>query len=99
MESDNPSRSRLDRLLDRAVDRADDIHDAAGENAEAINAFRHPDPALSGHQVYTGHVAHDHPQPQGQPMNDMIGSTVVVTVAALAGIRRWMEHQRKEHEP
>jgi hypothetical protein len=99
MEGDNPSRSRLDRLLDRAVDRADDIHDAAGENAEAITAFRHPDPALSAHQAYTGHAARDHPQPQGPPVNDMVGSTVVVTVAALAGIRRWMEHQRKEHEP
>jgi hypothetical protein len=99
MESDNPSRSHLDRLLDRALDRADDIHDAAGENAEAITAFRHPDSALPAHQAYTGHAGRDHPQPQGQPVNDMVGSTVVVTVAALAGIRLWLEHRRKEHEP
>ncbi len=99
MESDNPSRSRLDRMLDRALDRADDIHDSAGETAEAITAFRHPDPALSAHQAYAGHVTHDHPQPQGPPVNDMVGSTVVVAVAALAGLRHWIEHGRKEHEP
>jgi hypothetical protein len=99
MESDDPSRSRLDRLLDRALDRADDIHDSAGETAESITAFRHPDPAISGHQAYTGHVTRDHPQPQGQPVNDMVGSTVVVAVAALAGLRHWIEHRRKEHEP
>jgi hypothetical protein len=33
----------MDRLLDRALDRPDDIHDAAGQTAESITAFRHPD--------------------------------------------------------
>jgi hypothetical protein len=84
----------MDRLVDRALDRSDDIHDAAGQTAEAITAFRHTDPSLSGH-TYTGHAAHDYPQPPGQPTCDMAGSIVVMTVAALAGLRYLAEHQRK----
>jgi hypothetical protein len=99
MGSDDPSRSRLDRMLDRAIDRTDDIHDSAGQTAESIAAFRHPDSPGSGYQAHTGHVAIDQSQPPGQPVNDMVGSTVVVAVAALAGLRHWIEHRRKEHEP
>ena len=97
MESDRPG-SRLDRLLDGMVDGADDLHDASGNTAEAIDQIFRGGGTPSGHNTYTGHQGHDQPQPLGTTANDAVGANVILLAAAATGVRHMIVHHRRDHE-
>lgn len=100
METDDPAESRLDKLLAKAVEGADDLHDGVGNMAESVFDFRQsphgPAGELVGHQ---GHVGHE-PQPPDAPgISDAVGSAVIVGVTALTFARHWFGHHRKDDQP
>ena len=100
-DGDKPYRRRLDRFLDKAFEDADDMADAAGHIGEAIDADLRGTPGPSGHpRSYhaTTSAAHDHPQPPGPGVSDMIGSIAVTGVAAVTAIRYALPERRKEHQ-
>jgi hypothetical protein len=88
-------------LMGKAFEDADDMSDAAGHIGEAIDADLRGTPGPSGHpRSYhaTTSAAHDHPQPPGPGVSDMIGSIAVTGVAAVTAIRYALPDRRKEHQ-
>jgi hypothetical protein len=92
-DGDDPAESRLDRLLKKATEGADDLHDGVGNAAEAVYDFNlHPPGgghALEGHPVYEPHA------PDGPAVTDIVGGVTLVGVAVLAGARHWLSDRRK----
>lgn len=102
MESDNPAKSRLDRLFDEALKEGDDFSDAAGHMGAAIEADVHSGPGPSGHpgsyHATTG-SAPDHPASPDPGVSDAVGSMAIVGVAAALAIRHALSGLWKEHKP
>jgi hypothetical protein len=98
MDDDEPSRSRLDRFIDKAFEDADDLHDGVGDIGEAIDNLRSA-PAASGHSpshdAYTVAVHDRPPPPPGPGVSDVVGSIAITGVAALAGVRRALSSLQK----
>jgi hypothetical protein len=95
LEGDDPAESRLDRLLRKATEGADDVHDAVGSTAEAVHDFNLRDPGLGSGHAYEGHAAYEPAPPAGPVFSDLVGGTALVGVALLTGARRWL---RDRHE-
>jgi hypothetical protein len=100
MEGDKPSRSPLDRFVDKAVEDADDVSDGIGHIGEAINADLRSGPGPSGNpRSYhaTTSAVHDHPPPPGPGVSDVVGSITITGVAAVAAIRHVLS-ERKDRQ-
>jgi hypothetical protein len=95
MEGDDPAESRLDRLLRKATEGADDVHDAVGSTAEAVHDFNLRDPGPGSGHAHEGHAAYEPAPPAGPVFSDLVGGTALVGVALLTGARRWL---RDRHE-
>jgi hypothetical protein len=98
MENDNPAERRINRFIDKAVEEADDVHDAMGHIGGAFQADFSPEANSpgpgSGHHSYT---VHDTPAPPEDPgMNDAIGNVTVVAVVAAVGVRHLLAHRRRK---
>jgi hypothetical protein len=98
MESDDPAERRINRFIDKAVEEADDVHDAMGHIGGAFQADFSPEASSpgpgSGHHSYT---VHDSPAPPEDPgMSDAIGNVAVVAVVAAVGIRHMLTHLRRK---
>jgi hypothetical protein len=98
MENDNPAERRINRFIDKAVEEADDVHDAMGHIGGAFQADFSPEANSpgpgSGHHSYT---VHDTPAPPEDPgMNDAIGNVAVVAVVAAVGVRHLLAHRRRK---
>jgi hypothetical protein len=98
-EDDDAQENRADKLLRKMFEHADDVHDQAGEVAETIHSFRHPDAGpASQPAAYHGVAVSERPPSEGMSVNDAVGSIAIVAVAAAAGIRRLMTHRPEGRE-
>jgi hypothetical protein len=79
-----------------------DVSDGIGHIGEAIDADLRSGLGPSGHpRSYhaTTAAAHDHPQPPGPAVSDVVGSVAVTGVATIVAIRHALSELRKEHQP
>ena len=95
MERDDPAESRLDRLLRKATEGADDLHDAVANTAESVHDFNLPGSAPSSGHAYEGHAAYEPTPPTSPGFSDLVGGTALVGVAIVTGAQQWFRDRRK----
>jgi hypothetical protein len=92
--------SILDSLLDEAVEGGDDLHDGAADNSQAVGNFflRGAGPTNADLPQHPGHPAYVPTPAQGFNTGEAVGSTLIVAVAAMTGIRHLINSHRRDHE-
>jgi hypothetical protein len=92
MEGDESGEGLLDRLLNKATEGADDLHDTVGNAAETVHDLRLPGPAPGGGHVHEVHPVQEPAPSAGPAVSDLFGSAALVGVALLTGIRYGARH-------
>jgi hypothetical protein len=92
IEGDESGEGLLDRLLNKATEGADDLHDAVGNAAETVHDLRLPGPAPGGGHVHEVHPVQEPAPPAGPAVSDLFGSVALAGVALLTGIRYGVRH-------
>jgi hypothetical protein len=99
-EEENSASRKAGRALDAMMERGDDLHDAVGNETETANDFfmRGTGPTNADLPQHPGGPAYVPVHSQGINAGDAVGGTVILTAAALTGIRHIINSHRKERE-
>ncbi|MBO0801771.1 MAG: hypothetical protein J2P25_01670 [Nocardiopsaceae bacterium] len=96
-EKDDPSESRIGRAFDSFLEDADDGYDASGSVGAAIADIVPRGPEPTGvHTLASGHSTYDAAPTLGLNVSDVVGSTVLMMVAAITGLRHLASHSRRD---
>jgi hypothetical protein len=96
MEGDDLNESSIDKLLRRANESADDLHDTVTNAGETLHDLLLPGSGPGSGHAYEGHPVHDATPQVGTPFSDLTGSAVIIGVAVLTGIRYLARQLTKE---
>lgn len=99
MEAHDSAERRTDRLIGKLVEHGDDVHDGSGDLGEAIEADVHRDPGSDQQtEAHAGYPAKEeiHSTPYDHSVNDAAGALVMTAIAGAAGLRKLIDHFRKD---
>ena len=95
MEGDAPRKSPLDGLLKEVTKDAQDARDAASTIGETVHNLHLPGSGPGSGHAYEVHPVHEPAPPAGLAPTDFVGSTALIGVAILTGIRYGTRHSSK----